>query len=181
MELAVDVAEAAAGDVGIDFGGGDAGVAEHFLDDPEIGAVFEEVGGEAVSEHVRGDVALDAGEAGAFLDAEPEGDRGERGAAAGEEDSGGRARGEEAGAAGVEVVLEGIDGLAAGGDDAFLVAFADDIDEAGVEVELFEADVAEFGEAEAGGIGQFEGGLIAQGVGGFGGDGLEEAADLIEG
>ena len=57
----MNFAEAVAGDVGVDFGGGDAGVAEEFLDDAEVRAVLEQMRGEAVSEHVRGDVARNAG------------------------------------------------------------------------------------------------------------------------
>jgi uncharacterized protein (UPF0210 family) len=78
MEFLVDVAEALAGDVGVDFGGADGGVAEEFLDDAQIGAVLEEVGGEAVPEHVGGEVSFNAGAAGAVFDALPEGDGGER-------------------------------------------------------------------------------------------------------
>ena len=36
------------GDVGVDLGGGDVGMAEHGLDGAEVGAVHEEVGGEGV-------------------------------------------------------------------------------------------------------------------------------------
>ena len=60
VEFAVDVAEAAAGYVGVDLGGADVGVAEEFLDDAEVGAMLEEVGGEAVAQHMRRDVAIDA-------------------------------------------------------------------------------------------------------------------------
>ena len=46
--------------------------------------------------------------------------------------------------------------------DAFLVALADDVDETGFEMELFQAQAAKLGEAQAGGVGEFEHGLIAQ-------------------
>ena len=46
--------------------------------------------------------------------------------------------------------------------DPFLVAFADHCDEAAVEVQLFEADIAQFSEAQAAGIGEFEDGVVAQ-------------------
>lgn len=49
------------GDVGVDLGSADVGVAEHGLDGAEVGAVHEEVGGEAVTEGVGGDVFRDAG------------------------------------------------------------------------------------------------------------------------
>jgi hypothetical protein len=77
----MNFAQALAGDVGVKLGGADAAVAEEFLDDAQVGAVFEEVGGEAVAEHVGRDVSRDAGVARAGLDAAPHG-RGAEGAAA---------------------------------------------------------------------------------------------------
>ena len=53
VEFAVDFAQARSVDVGIDFGGADVGVAEQFLDDPQVRPVFQQVRGEAVAEHVR--------------------------------------------------------------------------------------------------------------------------------
>ena len=64
----MDFFEVGVGDVGVDLGGGDVGVAEHGLDGADVGAVHEEVGGEAVAEGVRGDVFGDVGEFGVFLD-----------------------------------------------------------------------------------------------------------------
>ena len=49
VELLVHGVEAALVDVGVDLGGGDVGVAEEFLDDAEVGAAAEQVGGEAVA------------------------------------------------------------------------------------------------------------------------------------
>ena len=68
MEFFVDGAEAVLVDVGVDLGGGDVGVAEHFLDDAEVGAVVEEVGGEAVTELVGMDFLGEASSGGAFVD-----------------------------------------------------------------------------------------------------------------
>jgi len=59
--LLVDGFEPFAGDVGVHFGGRDAGVAEKFLNDAQVGAVLEQVCGETMPQHVRCDVALDAG------------------------------------------------------------------------------------------------------------------------
>ncbi len=64
----MDGAEAVLVDVGVDLGGGDIGVAEHFLDDAEVGAVVEEVGGEAVAELVGMDFLGEASSGGAFVD-----------------------------------------------------------------------------------------------------------------
>lgn len=49
------------GDAGVDFCGGDAGVAQQFLDIPEVDSLFQEVRGKAVAEGVRGGFFLDAG------------------------------------------------------------------------------------------------------------------------
>jgi hypothetical protein len=90
MEFLVDLAEALAGDVGVEFGSGDAGVAEEFLDDTKVGAVFEEVGGKGVTEHVGCNVAGDTGVASARFDVAPHGGSGELGSALSEEkDAGG--------------------------------------------------------------------------------------------
>ena len=62
MKAPVNVAEAVAGDVRVNLRGADGRVPEQFLDDPQIGAVLEQMGGKAVPQHVRRDVALDAGE-----------------------------------------------------------------------------------------------------------------------
>ena len=45
----MNFAEVGVGDVGVDLGGGDVGVAEHGLDATEVGAVHEKVGGERVT------------------------------------------------------------------------------------------------------------------------------------
>lgn len=64
----MDFFEMLVGDVSVDLGGRDVGVAKHGLDGAEIGAIHEEIGGEAVTEGVGGDVLCDAGGAGVFLD-----------------------------------------------------------------------------------------------------------------
>ncbi len=61
VEFFVDFFEVGIGDVGVDLGSADVGMAEHGLDGAEVSAVHEEVGGEAVAESVRGDMLRDAG------------------------------------------------------------------------------------------------------------------------
>lgn len=158
----MDFGETAASDMGIDLGGADGCVAEEFLDNAEVSAMFEQVSGEAVAEHVRRDVARNAGVADALFDAEPKRDGGKRSATLSEEDVGGRAFGNEFRAADFKVTIHGSNGMATDRNNAFLVSFADHGDEAGGELELFEAKVAEFREAEAGGISEFEDSLIAE-------------------
>ena len=90
-------------------------------------------------------------------------DRGKRCAATGEEQIGGRARRDQTRASGCQIAIDGGDGFSSQGHDAFLVALADDVDESGVQMELLQARVAQFGKAQAGRVGQFEHGLIAEG------------------
>ena len=52
----VDLAQPVDGDQRVDLGGGHRGVAEQFLDDPDVGAAVEQVGGERVAQRVRGDL-----------------------------------------------------------------------------------------------------------------------------
>ena len=56
------------GDVCIDLGGRNIGVAEHGLDGAKIGAVHEEVSSKGMSKSVRGNMFSDAGKASVFLD-----------------------------------------------------------------------------------------------------------------
>ena len=46
MKLAVNAFEAVGIDVGVDLGSGDVGVAEHFLNDAQLGTVGQQVTGE---------------------------------------------------------------------------------------------------------------------------------------
>ena len=52
MKFPVHRLELAAIHLCVDLGGGDGGMAEHFLDDPEIGSSRQQVGGEGVAELV---------------------------------------------------------------------------------------------------------------------------------
>ena len=68
------VAEVLGGEVGVDFGGDDAAVAEHFLHGTEVGTVLHEFGGEGVAEAVGGNVFGDVGTGGGFFDELVDGD-----------------------------------------------------------------------------------------------------------
>jgi hypothetical protein len=57
MEPGVDVTEPAQLDAGVDLGGGDRGVTQHLLHGAEIGAPRQQMGGEAVPERMRTDIA----------------------------------------------------------------------------------------------------------------------------
>jgi len=56
----VGVFEPSPTDVGVDLCGGNVGVAQHFLDDPQIATVFEKVRGEAVPQRLRRNAFGDA-------------------------------------------------------------------------------------------------------------------------
>src|SRR5690349_18699608 len=73
MKPEMSVFQTALVDVRIDLSRGDIGVAEHFLDDTEIAAVVEQVGGETVAQRVRFDVLGDAGGLRMALDPMPDG------------------------------------------------------------------------------------------------------------
>jgi hypothetical protein len=85
MKLLVNIAQSVACDMSINFRRGDGSVSEEFLNDPEISAIFEQVGCEAVAQHVGGNIARNSGTANALFDAQPERHSGKRRAAFGEE------------------------------------------------------------------------------------------------
>ena len=73
------------GHVRVNLGGGNVGVAEQFLNHPQVGAVLEQVRGKAVPQHMRRDVANNPRGDEAFLEACPQRHRGESRAARGQE------------------------------------------------------------------------------------------------
>jgi hypothetical protein len=81
-------------------------------------------------------------------------------------------------AAGFEVTIDRRDGVLADGDDAFLVAFSDDGEEAGVEVKVLDAQAAKFSQSQSARVSDFKDGLVAKGVGGFGDQRGQELADF---
>ena len=186
VEFLVDFAEVLVGDVGVDLGGADVGVAEEGLDGADVGAVVEEVGGEGVAEGVGGDVFGDAGEFGVFFYEALDGAGGEAAVVAG-----------GVGGAGVSGVVEEEGGELVGAalqifggtgcgcftdkNGAVFLAFAADDEFAAVEVDAVAVKVDEFADAEAGGEEKLEDGAVAEGGfwgGGFVGGG-EEALYLV--
>ena len=57
MGLVIDVLQLLLNDMGVDLGGGDIRVAQHLLDGAQVGAVFQQVDGEAVAQGVGCDVS----------------------------------------------------------------------------------------------------------------------------
>ena len=58
--------------VSVNLGGRNVGMTKHFLDDAQIGAAAEQMGGEAVAQEMGIDVALQAGAGGVLLDQLPD-------------------------------------------------------------------------------------------------------------
>ena len=169
-------------DVGVDFGGEDGFVAEHFLDDAEVGAAFDEVGGEGVAEGVGGDFLVDARDERLLFDEVEDGHPAQRAAVFVEERDvvEGRFGG---GGAGVEVAGESGGGDVPEGDEPLFVALADDAHEALFEVNVRDLQVAGLGDAQAAAVEDFEDGAVAEGAPVAGGDvhGVEDGADFLDG
>ena len=122
-------------DVGVDLGGEDGLVAEHFLDDTEVGAVLDEVRREGVAEGVGGDFLVDARDERLLFDEVEDGHPAQRVAVFVEEGDvvEGRFGG---GGAGVEVLREGVCRHFAEGHEALFVALADHAHEALLEIDV---------------------------------------------
>ena len=54
MGLAVDVLQLLADDLGVDLGGGDVGVSQHFLNGAQVGPVLQQVGRKGVTQGMGG-------------------------------------------------------------------------------------------------------------------------------
>ena len=140
MGFVVDVHELADGGVGVFLSGGEGLVAEEFLNGAEVGAIGEEMSGEGVAERVRVQVPIHVDETDVFFDDAAYGTLGETAAGVVEEDgfgvrcvamaaAGGRGLQEELFAE-RPILFESFLGFGAVGDDALLVAFAADAQDA---------------------------------------------------
>ena len=68
MKFVMYFLEVRVGDMGVDLGSGDIGVSKHGLNGADVGAIHQEIGGEAMSQSVRGNMFGDTGKFGIFLD-----------------------------------------------------------------------------------------------------------------
>lgn len=170
----VGAAEAFGGDVGVDLGGGELGVTEHFLDAAEVGAGVEQVGGEAVAEFVRRDSRVQPGGQEMRFQSVLEGTRrqGARVVPGAPED---RLLRIGAATEGEPVGFHGPESVGTDGNQSFFAALAEDADDGFTGVEIADSETAEFGHAEAAGVEEFENGGVAgghagvDGASGFGG------------
>ncbi len=150
----MDFFEVGVGDVGVDLGGGDVGVAEHGLDGAEIGAIHKEVGGKTMAESVRGDMLGDAGKLGISLDDALDGAGSETPIIAGGVDGLEiftviEEEGSEGIGAGIEVVTDAFGGGFRDEDRTIFVAFAADDELATLEIDRITIEFDELGDAEA--------------------------------
>src|SRR5271163_2501115 len=72
MEAAVDREQALGVDMGVALGGGEVDMAEQLLDGAQVGAVLEEMGGEAVAQEVGIDAFADPGQRAGGMDQAPQ-------------------------------------------------------------------------------------------------------------
>lgn len=68
MKFFVNFAQFFVGKMGVDLGGGNGAVTEHFLDGADVGAVNEEFGGVAVAQGMRRDLFSNSGFESGFAD-----------------------------------------------------------------------------------------------------------------
>ena len=152
MELIVHLAQAFPSNVGVDFGGADAGVTKELLD-AKIGAAFRRW----VAKLCRSMCGVTLRVIGAHHAGLDPADRAGRkgGATLGEKHIGRGSRLHENRSTGLEILLHRRHSRAAQRHDAFLVAFADDGDKAVGQMQLFQPQVAQFAQA-AGCVGQLQ-------------------------
>lgn len=141
MEFFMDFPKPVAGDMGVDFRGTNIGMAEQFLDDTQVGAMFQEMCRKAVPQHVRSDVALDAGPANVVFNPQPECDGRKRSSAPGQKNIRGGFWRDEFWACYFDVAIQRFNGFFSHRHDALFVAFADDVDEPGFQVQLLQPEI----------------------------------------
>ena len=159
MRLVVHLGEMLPVEVGVDLGGADAGVAEHFLHRPQVARRLQHMGGERVAQHVRVNVLAQARLQGPAVEPQLHAARGEAGAALADEEGG------RVGARQRQPVRQPGgnrgQGLLSHRHDAGLVALAGDLRFARLQVEVVEIEPDQFRQAQAGRIEQLEHGAVA--------------------
>ncbi len=81
----MDESEAVAVNMGVNLGGGNIDMAEHFLDTSKVGAACQKMRSETVPKGVGREIAVEAGAGGVFFDKAPDFDTAEAAAGSGEE------------------------------------------------------------------------------------------------
>ena len=162
MSLEVQLATSSIGYVRVQLGGGEIGMAEHFLNAAKVGAAFEEVRRKGVAQQVRVDSRrLQARAGGETAQDQERAGPGERSSLGVEEELGAVAAVEVRAAAG-EIAAQRLGGPAADRDDPLLVALAQAADEPVVERDRALVERDGLGDAEAGAVEELDQGAVAE-------------------
>ena len=137
VELAMDSLESVLIDVGVDLGRGNIGMAEHFLDDAQIGAIAEEMRSETVPQEMWINIFLQPGMPRMFFHDLPDAGSGQFAAACRQENLAAAAALHERRALGREICGQCFARLAAHRDEAHFVAFAGDANDPFLGVKVF--------------------------------------------
>ena len=175
------LAEEFAVEVGIDLGGGDTFMAEHFLNGAKVGAAFYQVGGEGMAKRMGGDVLADPGVFDEVFEEQKDHNAAKAAAAAVEKEDVFVAWLD--GNMGADLLLIDVDvsdGGAADGYEPFLITLSDHPDIADVEVEAGNAEVDDFADPEAAAVHRFEDSFIAGAFGLAKVDLKEDPFDLLK-
>lgn len=119
-------------------------MAEHFLNNSQVGSSGEQVGGEAMAQEVGIDIGVKTSACGIAFEKLPYPLRRQLSAAHGKEDFGSGAPGDELWSLEFEIAANGSERLGADGHEARLVALPGYADHAFGKVQPFEPDIAEF-------------------------------------
>ena len=169
-------------DVGVDLGGGYGFVTQHGLDSAEVGASFEQGGGEGVTKGVGRDGLLNACLGHQVFEHEEDHDASERFLATEtDEDEVLELGGDGQLVAVGEVELQFVDGLLGDGHQTLLGAFAFHLDELVVEEEVAQLQVDQFADAQAAREEGFDDSLVAVTLGLAEVDDGFDGIDLIDG
>ena len=160
METLVNFSQSLIVHVGINLGGGDVGMSEKLLNDPEVCTVLEQMSGKGVAQEVGIHVLFNAGLPGTFLDDLSNAVGTEWPTSHGEEDFRRSVWLHEFRTLVGEIGFEGRSGARAHWDDAGFVSLAGDPHESIVEVEGLQPGGAYFGEAQPGRIEKFQDGQV---------------------
>ena len=161
VKLVMDALEAVAVHVGVNLRCGNVGMTQHLLNHAEVGAIFQEVRGKTVAQHVRADMLGDAGAFGAAVHEFPQGHAAQLPAAVAQEHRARRVGPYQLRTHPVQIQFQPFQRLAADRDDAFLVALANHTQEAGLEVNVLQLQPGQFGCAQPAGIHDLEDRLVA--------------------
>ncbi len=151
MGFVVDVFELFFHHLGVDLGGGDIRVAQHFLDGAEVRAVFQKVGGERVAQGVGSDVLVNLGGLLVVLDHLPEALAGHTLTVDVDEQGLLRGGGDHLAPDQVDVVGHRANGGGVHGDVA-LLAVGGALDDAGGELHVVDVHADELADTDAGGV-----------------------------